>query len=98
MYIVEPFIHDNQVGCVSNSGGLRSSEYIDICKFNEASAREGYAELVTWEHFMKNAPRHTVLLKMTGVNATGSRPPAKVVQAASKTKKTCYKAPSHANS
>ena len=97
MYVVEPFIHNNQVGCISNSGGLRSSEYFDIHKFNEASTRDGYAELVTWEDFMKNAPRRTILLKMIGVNATGSRPPTKVVQAASKTKKTCYKAPSHVN-
>ena len=97
MYVVEPFIHNNQVGCISNSGGLRSSEYFDLHKFNEASTREGYAELVTWEDFVKNAPRHTILLKMIGVNATGSRPPTKVVQAASKTKKTCYKAPSPAN-
>ena len=95
MYVVEPFIHNNQVGCISNSGGLRSSEYFDLHKFNEASTREGYAELVTWEGFVKNAPRRTILLKMIGVNATGSRPPTKVVQAESKT--TCYKAPSPAN-
>ena len=97
MYVVEPFIHDNQVGCLSNIGRLKSSEYFDLRKFNEASSRYGYAQLVTWEDFMKNAPRRTVLLKIIGVNATGSRPPTKVVQAASKTNKTCYKAPAHAN-
>ena len=97
MYVVEPFIYNDHVGCISNSGGLRSSEYFDIRKFNEASTREGYAELVTWEDFIKNAPRRTILLKMIRFNATGSRPPTKVVQAASKTKKTCYEAPSHRN-
>ena len=97
MYVVEPFIYNDHVGCISNSGGLRSSEYFDIRKFNEASTREGYAELVTWEDFMKNAPRRTILLKMIGVNATGSRPPTKVVKAASKTEKTCYEAPSPAH-
>jgi len=84
MYVVEPFIPNNTVGCILNKGESRFSEYFDLHKFSKASTREGYAEMASWDDFMKNAPRRTILIRMDGINSTGIRSPTRVVHTAKK--------------
>ena len=90
MYVVEPFIRNNTVGCILNRGEPRFSEYFDLRKFSEASTREGYTELASWNDFMKNAPRRTILITMNGINSTGTRLPTRVVYTAGKLTHGCY--------
>lgn len=94
MYVfVEPFIRNTTVGCILNRGEPRFSEYFDLHKFSKASTREGYAELASWNDFMKNAPRRTILIRMDGINSTGIRSPTRVVYTARKLKNGCYNLP-----
>ena len=93
MYVVEPFIRNNTVGCILNRGESRFSEYFDLHKFSEASTREGYAELASWDDFVKNAPRRTILIRMDGINSTGIRSPTQVVHTARKRTNGCYVLP-----
>ena len=93
MYVVEPFIRNNTVGCILNKGESRFSEYFDLHKFSKASTREGYAEMASWDDFMKNAPRRTILIRMDGINSTGIRSPTRVVYTAKKRTNGCYNLP-----
>ena len=93
MYVVEPFIPNNTVGCILNKGESRFSEYFDLHKFSKASTREGYAEMASWDDFMKNAPRRTILIRMDGINSTGIRSPTRVVHTAKKRTNGCYNLP-----
>ena len=93
MYVVEPFIRKNRVGCILNRGEQSFNEYFDLRKFSEASTREGYAELASWNDFMKNAPQRTILIRMDGINSTGIRSPTRVVYTARKLKNGCYNLP-----
>lgn len=71
-YIVEPFsansdlYHSSTFWNNTKSGELhdaaRFSEFYDLEYYNVKSKGDKSTELVTWEHFLKMAPRHCVVL------------------------------------
>ena len=71
-YLVEPFssnsflYHTSRLWSKAKRRELRNaprfSEFYDLDHYNFQSRRQGSIELVTWEHFIKNAPRQAVAL------------------------------------
>ena len=70
MYIVEPFIEESICGIPSDltktENVLRMSDFFDIDHFNEASRNDGYAEVASWEDFLRSAPRKVIVIQERG--------------------------------
>ena len=71
VHIVEPFIVNSVLGHAQpdQSGVLKFSDLFDLHTFNLASAKSGYTPLITWENFLRNAPKETILVELQ----TGNR-------------------------
>ena len=67
MYVVEPFIQRSVLSGYP-AGTLKFNDYFDIDHFNTEARNKGYAEIATWEDFLQNAPRKTVLVDLTEYN------------------------------
>ena len=68
-YLVEPFSSHSMLYHSSSQwsrsklhDAVRFSEFYDLRHYNLNSQREGSIELVTWEKFLQNAPRQSVVL------------------------------------
>ena len=67
VYIVEPFISSSKVGLErlprDLGRALKFSDFIDLDRFNLASAMQKYPNLSRWEMFLKNGPNKVVVVQ-----------------------------------
>ena len=74
MYVVEPFIQNSSLS--GDPGPLKFNDYFDMNHFNTEARNKGYAEIAaTWEDFLQNAPRKTVLVDFTRYGQGTKRSP-----------------------
>ena len=66
VHIVEPFVVNSVLGHAQpdQSGIVKFSDLFDLHTFNLASAKSGYMPLITWENFLRNAPKETILVEL----------------------------------
>ncbi len=73
--VVEPFMIDSKFGApITSEGRTRNRSTVpmsllyDLGHWNDYSKRMKYSSLVTWEHFLRSAPRDTILVELRPIH------------------------------
>ena len=65
MHIVEPLVNASQFVGLPEGDWIKFNEIFDLNLFNKLTkAEDKFAQLVTWDDFLQNAPRNVIFLKL----------------------------------